>query len=271
MLRERLGTALWKRVAAARNRRFRTALRTDPDGPVLVLSPHLDDAVLDCWSVLTGPADVRVVNVFALPPAPGTTTDWDGIAGQPDSAALFAERIAEDVDALDEAGRGPENLPFLEIQYRRGRPFPPWSALDREIARRFPAPARVFAPMTIGTVHPDHALVRAYALSLARQRIPVSLYADLPYCAVYGWPAWVTGGETSPHLDVDAYWASAFAETGVDPRAGRVERLDDTTAAAKLAAMRRYRTQFPTLDRGPVGNISNPEIHRYEVFWDAPA
>jgi LmbE family N-acetylglucosaminyl deacetylase len=267
---ERLGTAFWKRVARARNRRFATALRRDPDAPVLLLSPHLDDAVLDCWGVLTGPADVQVVNVFALAPPAGTSTDWDRIIGVPDSAALFAARIEEDAQALSQAGRTPHNLPFLELQYRRGRPFPHWSQIDAEIARRVPAASRVLAPMTIGTVHPDHALLRGYALALAGQGHAVSLYADLPYCTVYGWPAWVTGSEPQPHLDVDAYWAPSFEGVPVERRAAEVARLDDGAAARKLAAMRAYRTQFPTLDRGEIGNLSNPEVHRYEALWELP-
>lgn len=270
MLRERLQTAFWKRVARARDRRFATALRHDPNGPVLVLSPHLDDAVLDCWSVLTGAGDVAVVNVFGGAPPPGTSTDWDLVLGQPDSAALFEARIAEDARALALAGREPHNLPFVELQYRRGGPIPGWSAIDSEIARRVPAPARVLAPMTIGTVHPDHALLRGYALALAAQGHAVRLYADIPYATVYGWPAWVTGAEAVEHLDVDAYWAPTFRGVPVDPRAARTVRLDDEAAARKLEAMRAYVTQFPTLDRGPIGNISNPEVHRYEAFWDVP-
>ena len=267
---ERIGTAVWKRVANARNRRFETSLRHDPSGPLVVLSPHLDDAVLDCWSVLTGPGEVEVVNVFGLAPPAGTSTDWDRIVGVPDSAALFAARIEEDAEALALAGRTAHNLPFLEIQYRRGKPFPSWAQIDREIARRVPAAARVLAPMTIGTVHPDHALLRGYAIELARQGHDVSLYADVPYSTVYGWPAWVTGSDPDPHLDVDAYWAPSFAGTPVAPRDARVTRLDDDAAARKLAAMRAYRTQFPSLDRGPIGNVSNPDVHRYETLWEVP-
>jgi LmbE family N-acetylglucosaminyl deacetylase len=267
---ERIGTAVWKRVAHARNRNFEPALRRDADAPLLLLSPHLDDAVLDCWSVLTGPGDVQVVNVFAQAPPPGTATDWDRIVGMPDSAALFAARIAEDAQALALAGRTAHNLPFLELQYRRGKPVPSWAQIDRELALRVPAASRVLAPMTIGTVHPDHALLRGYALALARHGHDVSLYADIPYSTVYGWPAWVTGAAPDPHLDVDAYWAPSFEGTPVEPRDAHVTRLEEGDAARKLEAMRAYRTQFPTLDRGPVGNVSNPEVHRYEALWDVP-
>ncbi|MCW2682064.1 MAG: hypothetical protein JWM62_3465, partial [Frankiales bacterium] len=28
-----------------------------------------------------------------------------------------------------------------------------------------------------------------------------------------------------------------------------------------------YATQFATLDRGPIGQLSNPAVHTYEVRW----
>ena len=37
----------------------------------VVLSPHLDDAVLSCWHVLGREGDVRVVNVFTGSPEDG--------------------------------------------------------------------------------------------------------------------------------------------------------------------------------------------------------
>jgi len=39
--------------AAREARRFTTRLRHDPGAPELLLSPHLDDAVLDCWDLLS--------------------------------------------------------------------------------------------------------------------------------------------------------------------------------------------------------------------------
>ena len=126
----------------------------------------------------------------------------------------------------------------------------------------------VFAPAALGGAHPDHELLRRYALALARSGLPVRLYADLPYCAVYGWPWWVTGHDRDPALDVDAYWrASPGGAAAVRARhRAEVVRLDRHDAGAKLAAMRRYR-DFAVLDRGPVGQLSNPAVHAFEVFW----
>jgi hypothetical protein len=60
---------------------FVPRLRVEEGAPELILSPHFDDAVLDCWGVIAGPGAVEVVNVFAAAPDPGTVTLWDSITG----------------------------------------------------------------------------------------------------------------------------------------------------------------------------------------------
>jgi LmbE family N-acetylglucosaminyl deacetylase len=251
----------WRQAGPMLERGFEPVLRHDPDAPPLVLSPHLDDAVIDCWSVLTAPGDLNVVNVFAGVPPPGRSTRWDRIVGAADSAALMRSRIDEDAAALAMADRAPVNLELLEYQQREDRREPPLGAIDRALARTVPAASKVYAPAVLGTPHPDHVRVRAYARACAAAGMPAELYADLPYAVVYGWPHWVTGDAADPHLDVDAYWGEK------PPGEPRVVELDDARAASKLAAMRAYRTQFPSLDRGPIGLLSNPKVHRYEVYW----
>jgi LmbE family N-acetylglucosaminyl deacetylase len=242
-------------------RGFSPSLGHDPAAPPLLLSPHLDDAVIDCWSVLTAPGDLNVVNVFAGVPPRGRTTHWDRIVGASDSAELMERRIAEDGAALSKAGRTPHNLDLLEYQQREDRREPALGTIDAAVSQVVPTASRVLAPAVLGTLHPDHARVRAYALACHAAGIPAELYADLPYAVVYGWPHWVTGDPADPHLDVDAYWGETPAG---DPR---VVTLDEGQAAAKLEAMRAYATQFPSLDRGPIGLLSNPKVHRFEVFW----
>lgn len=257
----------WARIRPLRNRGFESRLQIDPHGPVILLSPHLDDAVIDCWSLLTAPGRVRVVNVFAGVPRPGTVAYYDGLAGAEDSAAHVRYRIAEDRSALALAGRSPRNLSFVARAYRRGRPEPSFAQLDAALVAEVDRCCAVHAPAALGSPHPDHELVRDYALALATAGVPVRLYADLPYCAVYGWPSWVTGERPSPHLDVDAYWRrSGGAAPLLTPARAEVVHLDGDGAAAKLAAMRTYR-EFAMLDRGPIGQLSNPAIHAYEVWW----
>ena len=265
---------LYARLGALR--RTRREARFEPrirpgQGPPLLLSPHLDDAVLDCWSLLRGEPAPVVVDVFAGVPAPGAPVPlWDRITGASDSSERVRERLDEDARALGAAGREALHLPLLDAQYRRpGTPLEPQD-LDRELAARMDAaPARVIAPAGIGG-HPDHLLVRRYARLLASFGFAVTLYAELPYCVLHGWPAWVDGREAEGCRDVDAFWGSFLADVpGLPPlRSARVVRLDAAAAAAKLAAIRCYETQLPALSYGARGRLADPEIHRYEVFWE---
>ncbi len=251
-----------------RERRFRTRLRFDPQAPELLLSPHWDDAVLDCWSLLTSDRQVTVVNLFAGVPPPGRLASWDAITGATDSAVRARERIAEDARALAGTGRTPVNLPFLDAQYRGSAPAPTLEEIDHALAAVVTSASRVYVTAGVGG-HVDHLLARRYGRMLLRAGIPVTLYAELPYCVLHGWPHWVDGTERDPYRNVDAFWLGFLKGVPELPglRGAHVERLDDGAAAAKLAAMRCYETQFPGLDHG-AGLLSDPEIHRFEVRWE---
>jgi len=117
-----------------RNQGFRTRLRYEARAPIVLLSPHLDDAILDCWCVLTGPGAVRVVNVFAGCPRPSAVGYFERLAGASDSAAHQRRRIAEDRAALGRAGRSAANLDFLALAHRGGRPEPSFAQLDTAVS-----------------------------------------------------------------------------------------------------------------------------------------
>jgi LmbE family N-acetylglucosaminyl deacetylase len=252
------------------DRRFSARLAHDPQAPALVLSPHLDDAVLDCWSVLAAPDEVSVVNVFAGVPEPGPVTLWDSITGASDSPARVRERIAEDAAALAQVGRAPHNLALLDAQYRK-TPLR-LADLDAAIFAAAPRASRIHTVAGIGG-HPDHLLARRYALSLSRAGMPVTLYADLPYCVYHGWPHWVDGRPEEPKRNIDPFWAQFLQSVAAMPplRDATVRRLDDQAARAKLGAMCAYGTQFPALSYGGRDMLTDPEIHRYEVAWEIPA
>jgi LmbE family N-acetylglucosaminyl deacetylase len=267
-----LKRALHRRIRAwqvARlDSRMRPTVRLDASAPALVLSPHWDDAVLDCWGPLSADAQLNVVNVFAGSPPPGSTTLWDSITGAGDSAQRTRERMAEDATALARAKRTPVNLSFLDNQYRTQSRVP-LQQIDGALVQHIPSASRVYVPAGVGG-HPDHLLVRRYGRMLARAGMPVTLYVDLPYCVTHGWPHWVDGSEPQPNLDVDAFWLSFLGDVPEMPAlsSAHVERLDDAAAAAKLAAMRCYATQFPALDGGAKHMLADPAVHRFEVRWD---
>jgi LmbE family N-acetylglucosaminyl deacetylase len=247
------------------DRRLESRIAHDPAAPPLILSPHCDDAVLNCWSVLERGA--AVVNLFAGVPPQGTLTSWDRVCGGTDSAALVRERIAEDRAALATVGVDPVNLPFLDQQYRGCHPGPAFAEIDAQIAGAVPAASVGDAPL--GLRHSDHRFARRYAGAIARAGVPVRIYADIPYVSELGWPDWVTGEPAHPRLDVAARFeefAAAAPEIGA-ARDGEVVRLEPDRADAKLAAIQRYESQFPALDQGPLHAISNPAIHGFELFW----
>jgi LmbE family N-acetylglucosaminyl deacetylase len=237
--------------------RTRATVRFDGGGPVLLLSPHFDDAVLNCCSVLMSDKDVRVVNVFAGIPPPGFVSDWDRACGARESAEHVRRRIAEDEEVLASLGRRAVNLPFLDIQYGLRR-FS-MRALDHAVADAVPAASVAYAPAALGEGHIDHRLIRSYARALAHAGVPVRLYADVPYAVRTGWPAWVREGETA--VAADRRKPRPFRKTaGV-----QVVTLDPRAAGRKLRAMQAYATQFSALDEG--GRLTDPATHRHEVFW----
>jgi LmbE family N-acetylglucosaminyl deacetylase len=240
-------------------------LRFDPAGPRLLLSPHFDDVALNCWSYLTGPDELKVVNVFSAVPRTRTPGEWDRLCGAADARAHARARREEDAEVLAGLGREAANLPFVERQYRHRLVRPRLAKLDAAVAASMPAASRVLAPLGIG--HPDHKLLRRYALRLRAAGFPVSLYAEVPHGVPVGWPDWVTGGPPTGR-GPELVWEPVLSRLGSPPPRPRVVRLSEQESDRKLAALRAYRTQFTALDRGPIGVLRNPLIRAFEVFWD---
>jgi LmbE family N-acetylglucosaminyl deacetylase len=246
-------------------------MKVSRSAPAAVLSPHLDDAVLGCWSVVAGPGEVQVVNVFDGLPVAGFVSMWDRMSGAAESRARMEERLSEDREALALAGREPLSLGFLDGSYRdpAGASAPTTAEVRERFEQRLPAASRLLAPAAIGA-HADHVVVRWLALELAREGMPVTLWAELPYAIESGWPQWVLGGEPDRYRDVDAWWESYLEDAPCERESlhAEVHRLSDEQSAAKLAAMRAYRTQFPLLNGGHLDRLAHPLSRGYEVFWD---
>jgi hypothetical protein len=205
----------------------------------VVVSTHLDDAVLSCWSVIDGPDDVTVVTVFTGGPAPGTLTEWDRLGGATDSAARMEERRAEDRAALELAGRTPVHLGLLESQYV-GSPRVPWSALAPYLADA----DAVYAPagLAVGRrPHSDHVLVREAVLGGRPDSV---LYADQPYCGFL---------QTAPDF--------------LGRSAGLVE-LDENARYRKCQAIHCYTGELPILESSACfGPFATPDKLAHELFW----
>jgi LmbE family N-acetylglucosaminyl deacetylase len=232
--------------------------------PAVILSPHLDDAVLSCWHLLTQPGEVAVINVFAgVPTELGAPAWWDEYTGASDSAERVRERIEEDRRALAVADRTAVNLGFLDEQYRPDDQ--PLAPLAEQIERLLGSGVRIYAPAAFAN-HADHALVRAAALQLRAAGFEVSLYADLPHATVRGWPAWVSGkaGPTPKDL-AGALWDRVLATT--DATAPTVHRFDPASHARKLVAVRMYGTQLQALEDFVGRPLGDPDVLGYEVIF----
>jgi hypothetical protein len=202
----------------------------------VVVSTHLDDAVLSAFSVVEG---ATVVTVFTALPPRGSLARWDELTGATDSGVRARKRLEEDRRAL--AGLAtPAYLDFADGQYVAAglldAPSPDDLAAALEVA--VDGAAEVYAPAALA--NDDHVLVRDAVLAV---RPDATLYADLPYAL----------------------------RTGFD-RDGTREAVDVMlpveTIDAKLQAVRRYATQLPQLvrDFGPFVDAAGLGRER---FWPA--
>jgi LmbE family N-acetylglucosaminyl deacetylase len=92
-------------------------------GPLVVVSPHLDDAVLSCSGLIASVPGTTVITVFAgFPPGyPGVLqngiTAWDEASGFRVGDDVVAIRRDEDRAALGHLGGVPLWLDFVDSQY----------------------------------------------------------------------------------------------------------------------------------------------------------
>jgi LmbE family N-acetylglucosaminyl deacetylase len=145
----------------------------------VILSPHLDDAVLSVGRFLAASPGTVVVTVFAgIPDGPGLTR-YDRSCDFATSRAVLS-RHREDKRALDILGANAVHLDFLDGQYHSKRD-------DDEIADALRSTILSLGPTTvigpIGSTHADHrTLGRIWPLALRSiADIVAYAYADLPY------------------------------------------------------------------------------------------
>jgi len=162
---------------------MRTA--TLPEG-VVVVSPHLDDAVLSLGAGIahaaTAGSEIRVVTVFANDPDSDVfTTDWDREAGFSSAREAATRRREEDALACALVGATPTWLPYTDADHGGEPNLERMRArLDKEIAE---ADADAVLLPGYPLAHPDHALLAASLLSAPPTAARLGLYVEQPYAA----------------------------------------------------------------------------------------
>jgi LmbE family N-acetylglucosaminyl deacetylase len=199
----------------------------------LVVSPHLDDAVLSAGLLLVTRPGAVVVTVMAGYPGPGVLSDWDRSCGFVDGDDPVARRREEDHAALSVLGARAAHLEFLDQPYRVNRATGDGgSAEPQEIAGGLVEVVREVEPVLIliplGLLHPDHILTHQAGLRLRRSTaIEVWAYRDLPYALA--------------RPDLVTSQLAVLERSGV--RAHPVSVANSPNAERKLAAIACYASQ----------------------------
>jgi LmbE family N-acetylglucosaminyl deacetylase len=146
---------------------------------VLVISAHLDDAILGAGQFIAGRPDCVVVTVLAGdPPSRTILTSYDASTGFKSAAEAMDARRAEDLEAMSVLQAEARHMDSVDSQY--GGKLKP-AAVVKQLGELIDEldPEFVLAPL--GLVHPDHEAVREAALeAMGDRETPLWLYEDLP-------------------------------------------------------------------------------------------
>jgi len=153
---------------------------------ILVVAPHLDDAVLSCGDLLSARSYATVVTVFAgTPPHPDILTDWDAASGFSSAGEAMQSRRQEDRAALQMLDATPRWLDFLDSQYGD---TPPTAAVAMALSKVLDEtkPAAVLFPA--GLFHSDHVLVHKTILQICSSypQMKWLMYEETSYRRIAG-------------------------------------------------------------------------------------
>jgi len=169
---------------------------------IVIVSPHLDDAVLGCSYLMAAHPGVTVVTVFAGRPDeyPSPMERWDSICGFVEGDEVHGARRAEDAAALAVFDARPVWLDYVEHSYLERSEWvrPPDVVDGLERALRDRDPTAVFVPFGLG--NPDHDCTHDACMLVRDRMSPMSgtepsgpswfCYEDTGYKHIPGLLAW---------------------------------------------------------------------------------
>lgn len=238
---------------------------------MLVVSPHLDDAVLSAFALLDHQTNTSVLTVFTGAPA-DLTTDWDRDRGFPDATAQMSARLLEEHAVMDFVGISHEELDFIPVEYRPAASLTlPGIDIVVAVTAKLGSAQTVALPVGAGgrfslrrkvmhrlfprrrppggtTPHPDHLattdLLIGPILALGRDLL---LYEDLPYL-------WAGRGDERAAL------LAARHNSHVELLSLPVDR------GRKAAAIALYASQADAIILRPADQIADV-LPTHERFW----
>ena len=250
------------------------------DGPLLVLSPHLDDAALSCSALIERDRPATILTAFDGEPDPPQAAAWDLLTGFSGSTDSMAARRQEDRAAFAGTPHDLAGLGLLDLQYCGARRSPTdrsrietairaW--IDRVEEGTVAAPAgagrhhgsgrlrswletRVHGAGGGVVQHPDHVLVRdaAVVTALDSPSVGLLLYEELPYL-------WGAGAESE----------LTAVLRGVERSCVPINvEIDREAKARRIGA---YRSQVDHLAVGDSRVERASDLPETERYWYLPA
>lgn len=215
---------------------------------LLIVSPHLDDAVFACGARLATKPGATVLTVFAgWPPHAQPLTEWDRACGFDADDDVIALRRAEDAEALAMLDARAVWMDFADAQYA---PTPPVDRIAQALQAQIDAlrPATLLFPL--GLFHSDHECVHAAVLRLLPHFGGIAeAYEDALYRRV--------DDRLDRRLEQlrSRGWQSAY----------RTLPTDATAAALKQRAVRCYGSQLRGL--ATPGRPGHADLTCAEGYW----
>jgi LmbE family N-acetylglucosaminyl deacetylase len=228
---------------------------TLPTGRLVVLSPHLDDAILSLGATIAQAAqrgtDVLVLTVFAGDPKSTTAAgSWDDKAGFDSFGEAARGRREEDRIACARVGATPAWLPFADAQYE---PELDEDRIWEEIVEAVEGATAVLMP-GFPLVHPDHARLTKLVLRLGVPNARLALYAEQPY-------VWRLGERPTLHGEL--------TDLVSEPLVWRTAQGGVRARHAKRRGVLAYRSQLGLFGRQPVRRMALYELLRggEQIAW----
>ena len=241
------------------------------DAPWLVLSPHLDDAVLSCGALIEAQAQRRHIIVATVFTEAGTVAHTRAArsflsqCGISDAGQLFEARQAEDRAVLAAMGVQHLHLGAVDALFRKREPFrkrkpirfieKAWNKLPPELTHRYPT---YRFDIALGRVAAgDHALIEELRNKVAG--LMERTKAELLFCPVgvgKHVDHLITREAGAGHPDSIVLYSDFPYDLASPPDAALLERLGyrpwtwEGGISAKPSRIREYATQADALFPG---------------------
>lgn len=208
-----------------------------PGRRIVVISPHLDDAILSLGAAIHGAsqrgASVEILTVFAGDVrSPCCAGDWDSASGFSIAGEAAAARRREDLHACRTVGAHPVWLNFGDEQYPRGgHALQILAAITQRVAG-----AELALLPGFPLHHQDHDWLASTLAGVDLGADAVAAYVEQPY------------GYLTAEGPADGEWLAL-------PVPARSIRK-------KQDACREYRSQLPVLPQGMLPDIASYELRR---------